>query len=281
MNLLGKETSYRQMARLADLKLHNDNSKRMFGRDITNLQRKSKKNASIYEKVPAAKLETKARSHSVYGRKEKVSPRKSIDAIHEYKQDIIDFMVELQKTEAKEDQLDISIKMRQILIDWIVDVHDSFELKEQTLHLALSYLSDYSGLCQISKEEYQLVGITCLWIASKYEEIYPPRTKNYVEVTADTYTLKDLKAMEGNIIKALNFELNRTTTLQLLEAVKADIPEKHISFCKYVLELSLFQGVAKTYSPYAMVVGALSLADSVFKTKSELKLQCTEEPPRE
>lgn len=36
--------------------------------------------------------------------------------------------------------------MRQILIDWLVDVHDSFELKEQTLHLALSFLSDYAAL---------------------------------------------------------------------------------------------------------------------------------------
>lgn len=95
--------------------------------------------------------------------------------------------------------------MRQVLVDWLVDVHDSFELKEQTLYLALSYLSDYSAACQIAKDEYQLVGITCLWIASKYEEIYPPRTKNYVEVTADTYSLKDLKVMEGNIIKTLDF----------------------------------------------------------------------------
>ena len=54
-------------------------------------------------------------------------------------------------------------------MDWLVDVHESFELKEQTLHLALSYLSDYSSVRDVSREEYQLLGITCLWIASKYE----------------------------------------------------------------------------------------------------------------
>ena len=97
--------------------------------------------------------------------------------------------------------------MRQILIDWMVDVHDSFELKEQTLHLALSYLADYSALKEISKEDYQLAGIACLWLASKYEEIYPPRTRNYIEVTADTYSVRDLKNMEGNIIEALGFEI--------------------------------------------------------------------------
>ncbi len=58
--------------------------------------------------------------------------------------------------------------MRQILIDWIIDVHISFQLKEQTLYLALSYLNQYESKADINKEEYQLVGIACLWIASKY-----------------------------------------------------------------------------------------------------------------
>jgi hypothetical protein len=58
--------------------------------------------------------------------------------------------------------------MRQILIDWLVDVSLSFELKDQTLYLALAYLNQYSSLVEISKHDYQLVGIACLWIASKY-----------------------------------------------------------------------------------------------------------------
>jgi hypothetical protein len=82
----------------------------------------------------------------------------------------------------------VTSDMRQILIDWLVDVHQSFELKEQTLHLALAYLNQYSALVEISKHDYQLVGITCLWIASKYEEIYPPRMQNYIQVTDSSYS---------------------------------------------------------------------------------------------
>lgn len=58
--------------------------------------------------------------------------------------------------------------MRQILVDWLVDVHQSFELREETLHLALQYLQDYQTRKPIQRDVYQLVGITCLWIASKY-----------------------------------------------------------------------------------------------------------------
>jgi hypothetical protein len=48
------------------------------------------------------------------------------DAIYEYKQEIIDFMTKLQKSESNIDQKQITEKMRQILIDWMIDVHDSF-----------------------------------------------------------------------------------------------------------------------------------------------------------
>lgn len=85
--------------------------------------------------------------------------------------------------------------MRQILIDWLIDVHLSFGLKEQTLHLALGYLNEFEAKGMFTKEDYQLVGITCLWIASKFEEIYPPRMANYVDVTANTYTLHQMRRM--------------------------------------------------------------------------------------
>ena len=85
--------------------------------------------------------------------------------------------------------VNVTVDMRQILVDWLVDVHQSFELKEQTLFLALSYLNEFAAENEITKHEYQLVGITCLWIASKYEEIYPPRMQNYVQVTDSSYTV--------------------------------------------------------------------------------------------
>lgn len=49
---------YRGLRRLADLNIQNERerSKRMFGRDITNLQKKATKNTSIYEKIVPNKV---------------------------------------------------------------------------------------------------------------------------------------------------------------------------------------------------------------------------------
>lgn len=53
----------------------------------------------------------------------------------------------MQQKEKNEIGTAITSEMRQILIDWITDVHLSFELKEQTLFLALAYLNAYSSMC--------------------------------------------------------------------------------------------------------------------------------------
>lgn len=78
--------------------------------------------------------------------------------------------------------------MRNILIDWLVDVHTSFNLSQRTLHLAYKFLDGYLCVREANRSDLQLIGIVCLWIASKYEEIYPPRLRVFVDVTANTYT---------------------------------------------------------------------------------------------
>ena len=57
MNPLGHH-EFRGLKRIADYNIQNERerSKRMFGRDITNLQKKSTKNASIYEKIVPNKI---------------------------------------------------------------------------------------------------------------------------------------------------------------------------------------------------------------------------------
>ena len=90
--------------------------------------------------------------------------------------------------------------------------------------------------------------------------------------------------MEGSIIEALNFNLNRTTSLQLLEAIAEDcetLSEKPLSFCKYVLETALFEGISKKYSPSVLVAAALSLCENVLKCKIEPKLQPSQKSNRQ
>lgn len=50
---------------------------------------------------------------------------------------------------------------------------------------------------QVQRRHLQLVGITCLMIVGKYEEIYPPILKDYVAVCDNAYTRDQILEMEA------------------------------------------------------------------------------------
>jgi hypothetical protein len=69
----------------------------------------------------------------------------------------------------------ITEKMRAILVDWLIDVHRKFKLREETLFNTCSILDHFLSLeTSITKNSLQLVGVTCMLIASKFEEMRPP-----------------------------------------------------------------------------------------------------------
>ena len=82
------------------------------------------------------------------------------DPIHDYIDDIkgfIHFKEEpVSSKMVAEESSELTSKMKQILIDWLIDVHQSFQLKEETLHLAILYLEEYQLLQPIRKEDYGL-----------------------------------------------------------------------------------------------------------------------------
>src|SRR5690606_17026459 len=78
------------------------------------------------------------------------------------------------KTGYMSKQNDINEKMRAILIDWLVDVHLKFKLLPDTLFLTVNIIDRYLETTQVSRQKFQLIGVTAMLIASKYEEIYSP-----------------------------------------------------------------------------------------------------------
>lgn len=107
--------------------------------------------------------------------------------------------------------------MRKVLIDWLIDVHFNFKLLPETLFITINLLDRFTGKLQIPRKKYQLVGATCLFIASKYEEIYPPLIKDFKFITDNAYTIEEIKNMEKNILEQLDFEVTMPTSLRFLE----------------------------------------------------------------
>ena len=77
--------------------------------------------------------------------------------------------------------------MRSILISWLIEVHLKFKLLPETLYITVALIDRFCTLRKVPRSEYQLVGVTAMLIASKYEEIRPPEIRDFVYITDKTY----------------------------------------------------------------------------------------------
>ena len=93
-------------------------------------------------------------------------------------------------------QRDINENVRAILVDWIISVHAKFKLLPETLYLTVNLIDRYLSVFNVAKKDVQLIGITSLLIATKYEEIYPPTVKDFVYLTDNTYSRELMLEME-------------------------------------------------------------------------------------
>ena len=82
--------------------------------------------------------------------------------------------------------------MRRILVDWLIDVHVKFKLLPETLFQTINMVDRYTEIRQIKRKNYQLLGVTSMLIAAKYDEIYPPFIKDFIYITDKAYTKEQI-----------------------------------------------------------------------------------------
>ncbi|XP_057210169.1 G1/S-specific cyclin-E2-like isoform X2 [Triplophysa rosa] len=109
-------------------------------------------------------------------------------------------------------------KMRAVVLDWLMEVCESYTLHRQTFYLAQDYFDRFmSTQNDVQKDRLQLVGITALFVASKMEEIYPPKIAELAFVTDGACLEEDILQMELIMLKALNWDLYPETVVSWMK----------------------------------------------------------------
>ena len=157
-------------------------------------------------------------------------------------------------------QKDINEKMRKILLDWLIDVHAKFKLTTETLFLTINIIDRYLSKKSIHRKYLQLLGVTSMLIASKYEDIYPPEIKDFIFMTDNAYTKEELIKMENDILDKIQFNMTYPTSFRFLEIFKKILKLKEIDYyrCRFLLEIALFDYNCCHFSP------SLIAATSIF-----------------
>ncbi|MCQ2816261.1 MAG: hypothetical protein MJ252_03240 [archaeon] len=168
-------------------------------------------------------------------------------------------------------QNDLAEEMRVILYDWISKLHLYFRMKEETLFLTFNIIDRFLSYYVIKRTNYQLVAISALLIASKYEEMIPPYAENLLKMTESAYSKQEMMTMENNILRVLHFDLTIVTPLSFLQIYNAyfhfDNNIYLLSLC--LIEVSNLEFKMIKYLPSVWAVSAILLSYKAFKISKD------------
>ena len=156
--------------------------------------------------------------------------------------------------------------MRAILIDWLVEVHLKFKLMVETLYLTVNLIDRYLEKEQITRNKLQLVGVTAMFLASKYEEIYAPECRDFVYISDKAYTREQILGMEGTMLATLNFQLTTPNAYVFLKRFSkvADIISSPRSktdlLASFLVELTMQEYKMLKYLPSQIAAASVYLA---------------------
>ncbi|CAA2972573.1 G2/mitotic-specific cyclin-2-like isoform X2 [Olea europaea var. sylvestris] len=159
-------------------------------------------------------------------------------------------------------QFDINERMRAILIDWLIEVHHKFDLRDETLFLTVTLIDRFLAKQTVERKKLQLVGLVAMLLASKYEEVLVPIVDDLIFISDKAYTRKEVLQMEWLMLHTLQFTMSLPTAhvfiRRFLKASQSDKKLELLSF--YLIELCLVEYEMLKYSPSFLAAAAIYTA---------------------
>ncbi|WCJ44706.1 CYCLIN B2 4 [Euphorbia peplus] len=190
-------------------------------------------------------------------------------AVVEYIDDLYKFYMKAEKSSSvppnyMTQQGDINEKMRGILIDWLIEVHYKFELMEETLYLTVNLIDRFLAIKTVVRKKLQLVGVTAMLLACKYEEVQVPVVEDLILISDRAYSRKEVLDMEKLMVLTLQFNVSVPTPYvfmkRFLKAAQSDKKLELLAF--YIIELCLVEYEMLKFPPSLLAAGAIYTAQS-------------------
>lgn len=164
-------------------------------------------------------------------------------------------------------QREITAAHRETLISWLSEVAEVYCLSKQTLCLATNYVDRVLTFKEVSRSVFQLLGVSCLLIASKCEEILPPSIEDFVFITDSSFQRHEILMKEMEILTCLNFTLRITTYTTFLDRllIVSNVDDRRlVAHVYYMAELSLISQNLTHYLPSLIATSSICLTLHTF-----------------
>uniref|UniRef100_A0A2D3UUY2 Related to G2/mitotic-specific cyclin cdc13 n=1 Tax=Ramularia collo-cygni TaxID=112498 RepID=A0A2D3UUY2_9PEZI len=187
--------------------------------------------------------------------------------VAEYGDEIFDYMRDLEtrmRPDARymDQQTEIQWSMRGVLMDWVVQVHQRFNLLPETLFLTANYIDRFLSVKVVSLGKLQLVGATAIFVAAKYEEVNCPTIAEIIYMVDNGYTADELLKAERFMLSMLQFEMGWPGPMSFLRRIsKADDYDLETrTLAKYFLEVTIMDERFVGCKPSFLAAGAHCMA---------------------
>ena len=158
-------------------------------------------------------------------------------------------------------------KVREVVVDWMMEVANEFNTTLQTVALAINIFDRCLFQIVIPREKLQLVGAVALLIACKAEEVDSPAPKDIVYICDHSYTLEDVITMEATILSLLSFRVTVPTPFTILQRLCDRIQNKPIEFQKvaeFALRIALLNDEISCITPGAIAIGGIKATIKIY-----------------
>ena len=112
---------------------------------------------------------------------------------------------------------EITPEMRAMVVDWLLEVHQIFHFQEKCLFTTIQLKDKYLSKKLISIDQFQLLALTSLNIASKQEEVEYPILDNFITISKNTVTKQEMIDMENDLISTIKFDILSPTVLDFFQ----------------------------------------------------------------
>jgi len=186
--------------------------------------------------------------------------------VSNYIKEIYNYLHELEKRDCLESDFlrgkIVTGRMRSILVDWLCQVASRFMLLQETFYLTVDIIDRYLQREHVIKAKLQLVGISAMYLACKYEEMYSPPITDFAYIADHAFTTAEIRKMEIHILKTLDFNLGRPLPLHFLRRISkaGEVDATTHTLAKYLMELAIWDYDTCHYFPSIIAASSLFLA---------------------